>query len=297
MADKERNTSVNARTGTIPTDAERTLQTPRFDNSSIQRAQPAVPLSGGRRAKLRDRSWPLSIVTIAVVAALAGGVLGGIVLSRYRQDETTARTAQSSTMDASDREESIDAEAAPVETAEEVANGAGESETVASSSRGIATPPAPANERPALVDEAAEDEGATGEGEGDGATGEDVEAALRGALGSWIAATNSRDIGKQMEHYNSTMRAFYLTRDVPREAVRREKSRVFSGANVVDVRASEPSIRVERDGRSAVMRFRKRYNIEGGGHDRKGEVLQELRWRRTKKGWKITSERDLRVID
>jgi hypothetical protein len=60
----------------------------------------------------------------------------------------------------------------------------------------------------------------------------------------------------------------------------------------VDVRASEPEIRVGRDGRTAVMRFRKRYQID----ERGGEVLQELRWRRTPSGWRIVGERDLRVI-
>jgi hypothetical protein len=40
------------------------------------------------------------------------------------------------------------------------------------------------------------------------------------------------------------------------------------------------------------MRFRKRYRID----ERGGEVLQELRWRRTDSGWRIVSERDLRVI-
>jgi ketosteroid isomerase-like protein len=44
------------------------------------------------------------------------------------------------------------------------------------------------------------------------------------------------------------------------------------------------------------MRFRKKYAIEGGGEDRSGEVVQELRWRRTADGWKIVSERDLHVI-
>ena len=44
------------------------------------------------------------------------------------------------------------------------------------------------------------------------------------------------------------------------------------------------------------MRFRKRYQIRGGEGERSGEVLQELRWRRTPTGWKIVSERDLRVI-
>jgi hypothetical protein len=53
---------------------------------------------------------------------------------------------------------------------------------------------------------------------------------------------------------------------------------------------------MSRDGRTAVMRFRKRYRIEGGEGARSGEVLQELRWRRTDGGWKIVGERDLRVL-
>jgi hypothetical protein len=44
------------------------------------------------------------------------------------------------------------------------------------------------------------------------------------------------------------------------------------------------------------MRFRKKYAIAGGDGERRGEVLQELRWQRTREGWKIVSERDLRVI-
>ena len=53
---------------------------------------------------------------------------------------------------------------------------------------------------------------------------------------------------------------------------------------------------MSRDGRTAVMRFRKRYQITGGPASRSGEVLQELRWRRTEGGWRIVSERDLRAI-
>ena len=46
------------------------------------------------------------------------------------------------------------------------------------------------------------------------------------------------------------------------------------------------------------MRFRKRYQIGGspGSSARTGEVLQELRWRRTPGGWKIVGERDVRVL-
>jgi hypothetical protein len=44
------------------------------------------------------------------------------------------------------------------------------------------------------------------------------------------------------------------------------------------------------------MRFRKQYEIANGAQSRRGEVVQELRWRRTPGGWKITSERDVRVL-
>jgi ketosteroid isomerase-like protein len=120
---------------------------------------------------------------------------------------------------------------------------------------------------------------------------------LRSALGEWLAATNSRDVGRQMSYYAPRVEAFYLARNAPREAVRAEKARLFAQAATVNVEASSPpDIRLSRDGRTAVMRFRKRYRIEGGGGSRSGEVLQELRWRRTDGGWRIVSERDLRVL-
>ncbi|MFL6257982.1 MAG: DUF4440 domain-containing protein, partial [Pyrinomonadaceae bacterium] len=115
------------------------------------------------------------------------------------------------------------------------------------------------------------------------------------ALGGWLAATNSRDVGKQMNFYAPTVEAFYLTRNAARESVRAEKTRLFARASAVNVEAAPPEIRLSPDGRTAVMRFRKRYRIDGAD-SRAGEVLQELRWRRTDGGWKIVGERDLRVI-
>jgi hypothetical protein len=119
---------------------------------------------------------------------------------------------------------------------------------------------------------------------------------LRASLEEWIGATNARDIGKQMTFYPSTIQAFYRTRNVPKEAVRAEKARVFKQARRIDVRADDPEIIFTDDGRAALMRFRKRYVIEGGPGERRGEVIQELRWRKTVSGWKITSERDVRVL-
>jgi hypothetical protein len=124
----------------------------------------------------------------------------------------------------------------------------------------------------------------------------DEAAILRTSLEEWIGATNARDIGKQMTFYPSTIQAFYRTRNVPKEAVRAEKARVFKQARRIDVRADDPEIIFTDDGRAALMRFRKRYVIEGGPGERRGEVIQELRWRKTVSGWKITSERDVRVL-
>jgi ketosteroid isomerase-like protein len=120
--------------------------------------------------------------------------------------------------------------------------------------------------------------------------------ALRRALDDWLAATNERDIARQMNFYPPVVTAFYLQRNVTRAAVRAEKERIFQSARSVDVRADAPELIFQDGGRAAVMRFRKSYAIEGGGQNRRGQVVQELRWRLTPQGWKIFSERDVRVI-
>ena len=127
------------------------------------------------------------------------------------------------------------------------------------------------------------------------APADDARAELTDLLQSWIAATNANDIDQQMALYQPRLATFYTARNTSRAAVRREKVRVFGRASVIRMSASEPAITVSPDGRSAVMRFRKRFVIERPGADRRGEVLSELRWQRTGGAWKIVSERDLRV--
>ncbi|HZT43824.1 MAG TPA: protein kinase [Chthonomonadaceae bacterium] len=115
-------------------------------------------------------------------------------------------------------------------------------------------------------------------------------------LRRWITATNTGNIDAQMRFYPRRVSAFYLKHDVSRDDVRAEKERVFDNANVIAIHASDPIIYLSDDGQEAVMRFRKRYTIAGWDKWRHGEVLQELRWRRTRQGWKIVGERDLRVL-
>jgi len=120
--------------------------------------------------------------------------------------------------------------------------------------------------------------------------------ALRGALDAWIAATNARDLEKLMTFYGPELEVFYRSRNVTQGVVRDDKTRSFQRAETLEVSAGEPEITIGDDGRKAEMTFRKKYFIKMQGRERRGEVLQLLRWQRNDKGWEIVGERDLRVV-
>jgi ketosteroid isomerase-like protein len=130
----------------------------------------------------------------------------------------------------------------------------------------------------------------------DSAAQNDAADELRETLAQWIAATNRRDIEKQMSFYMSELKAFYLTRNASINSVRTEKNRAFAAAKSINISAAEPEIIFQNGGREAIMRFRKVYDIQNIAKSRRGEVIQELRWQQTNRGWKIFSERDIKVI-
>jgi serine/threonine protein kinase len=128
---------------------------------------------------------------------------------------------------------------------------------------------------------------------------EEDKKALQSALAGWVAATNSRDLKRQLSYYASRMEVFYLSRNVGRDAVQNEKRSTVGQANRVSVTGGDPKVEFGRDGLTAVMTFRKKYVIESAGKRRSGEVVQELRWSRPKpdrQEWKIVGERDLQVV-
>jgi hypothetical protein len=113
----------------------------------------------------------------------------------------------------------------------------------------------------------------------------------------WLEATLARDFAAQSAFYPEMMDVFYLWHDVPKSAVIAEKRRVFEQARTISIRIDPPQLLVDSGARSGRMYFRKTYAIRGNGKlNRTGEVLQELRWAKQEDGWKIVSERDLRVI-
>ncbi|HEY0003632.1 MAG TPA: nuclear transport factor 2 family protein [Pyrinomonadaceae bacterium] len=120
---------------------------------------------------------------------------------------------------------------------------------------------------------------------------------LRNALDEWIAATNARDVEKLMGFYDAKVGIFYRAREVSREFVRAEKTRLFRRSDFLEVRAGAPEITIIGDGGTATMRFHKQYDIKEKGNLRSGEVLQQLIWRRSGGAqWKIVGERDAQVI-
>ncbi len=255
--------------------AQLALETPHFDEESIRAARPAVPLEQINTKRLRRLALLLVCFSTLMGCAL------GIALSRYQKE-----FAQSLTPVANVR-----AQDSPTRESDPSPQPVAATEDATKNVSAVQAEP-PAKQEAARVPNRQVVDGQDSTNNQDG----NAPAKLRSAFDEWIAAANARDIHRQMEFYPETINAFYLKRNLPRAAVRAEKSRVFAHADLVDIKAAEPGISLSPDGRTATMRFRKKYAIEGGGEDRRGEVMQELRWVRTDDGWKIVSERDLRVI-
>lgn len=166
----------------------------------------------------------------------------------------------------------------------------------ASADKGTTQPSESVKPQAAREEPAAEAERADKESVEKPVTGEE-QTKLNSSLNQWINATNARDVEQQMNYYAPKVNAYYQARNVSPDLVRAEKERVLGGANVVDIQASKPEIALSRDGKSATMRFRKKYAIKQGQKSRNGEVIQELQWVKSGSDWKIVSERDVKVIN
>jgi ketosteroid isomerase-like protein len=121
-------------------------------------------------------------------------------------------------------------------------------------------------------------------------------ASLRGTFDAWLAATNARDLEKLLKFYSPQMEAFYRARNVSQDVVRDDRTRLFERAEALEVKTGAPEITVSGDGRTATMSFNKEYAMKINGRERRGKVIQQLRWQLTDEGWKIVSERDTKVL-
>jgi hypothetical protein len=116
-------------------------------------------------------------------------------------------------------------------------------------------------------------------------------AELTAALKAWGDTINRRQVAAHVAWYADPVPVFYSGRNVPRSTVRNVRARTVSDATRIDVRTSDPEIRIDTDGRTATMVFRESYVFEGPRINRRGSALQELKWRKGDDGWRIISER------
>jgi len=110
-------------------------------------------------------------------------------------------------------------------------------------------------------------------------------------LKAWTDALNRRQLTAHVAWYADPVPVFYNGRNVSRSAVRNLRARTISDATRIDVRTNEPEIRVDADGRTATTVFRESYVFEGPRTNRRGNVVQELKWRKGDDGWRIIAER------
>jgi serine/threonine-protein kinase len=120
--------------------------------------------------------------------------------------------------------------------------------------------------------------------------------ALRSSVDSWLAAHNGRNLTQVTNFYMPNVSVFYLAQNTTRAAVRAEKARLFQEPDLTIRRTGDPQITFGQDGNTATTVFRKSYTRGNASQQQSGEVLQEIIWRKTNRGWKIISERDLRVL-
>jgi serine/threonine-protein kinase len=120
--------------------------------------------------------------------------------------------------------------------------------------------------------------------------------ALRSTVDGWLAAHNSRNLSQVTNFYMPNVSPFYLAQHTTRAAVRAEKARLFQEPAMSIKRTSDPEIIFATNGRIATTLFRKSYSRGTTARPESGEVLQEITWQKTNRGWKIISERDLRVL-
>jgi hypothetical protein len=99
-----------------------------------------------------------------------------------------------------------------------------------------------------------------------------------------------------MSFYMPRLTVYYDGRNVSRSVVRESKTRFLRRSVPNSLQVNEPDIEFSPDGRTAIMRFRKKYLTRARQGNSWNEIVQELRWVMTDEGWKIIGERDAKVI-
>ncbi len=310
---------VKRKKADIAAAAPEVIDLPDADVKEIKETQSTTPIfvnsSGENRARHLPTSRPF-FIGASLLVLLASVLLGVLLYNRQHQPSTVEPTSSQllpASSSASQPQETVfdtsdDTTESDVAEIEKSAPDAIEkSPAVVSKRESQSREEIPTTDKAAKRNEstknqtARENPAAT---ESDGGTRSRIVSAngnaqteLSTSLDRWVTATNSRNVEQQMNYYAPKVDAYYSRRNASPESVRAEKKRIFERADAVNIRTSKPEITVSPDGKTATMRFRKKYVIKQGQQSRNGEVLQELQWVKSGDGWRIVSERDVKVIN
>ncbi|HJR07235.1 MAG TPA: protein kinase [Pyrinomonadaceae bacterium] len=250
---------VNAPSVSHSADASQTETATVVSTSPSRSSTPHLSTSSSFNEPDKQRRFPLALV----LGSLALVALIGALLYAWRSPATEeARVANTNTAPSPVATPSVQTEASPAPTS-------------------AATPSS--SPQPSV-------EQAVGD------VPEKERVALRLTVDSWLAAHNERNLAQVTNFYMPKVSAFYLAQNTSRAAVRAEKARLFQETGMSIKRTSDPQITFAPDGLTATMHFRKSYSRGNAAQPQSGEVLQEIVWQKTNRGWKIIGERDLRVL-
>jgi eukaryotic-like serine/threonine-protein kinase len=269
-------------TGTLPT----SFSKPRTAASSLHAALNSIPVvltATGSRLNTPTTRRAFVALMLSVVAFAAGAMVV-YLLSSARSYVSQAETSTATSQPVPNTVPSEQAKPASISVPSPASPQP--APTSAPAARPSAAPlvsPSPTENSPAMPNEQAAESAADAE---------DEEQALRAVFDRWLTATNNRDVDSQMDLYTDEIDTFYRSRHTSLDDVREHKAMVYNRASSIDMRASEPEIKIDDDGQKATMRFRKEWVIKGKSSSR-GQAMQELRLAKTEEGWKITGERNL----
>jgi ketosteroid isomerase-like protein len=269
-------------TGTLPT----TYSRPRTAASSLRAALHSIPVVlAGTGSRLNSPKTRRAFVALMLsVVAIAAGAMIVYLLSSAKSYVSQAKT---STATSQALPNTVQSEQAPPATISVHSPATPQlAPTSAPAARPSVAPqssPSPAENAPATLKEQTAESAADVQHE---------EQALRVVFDRWLTATNNRDVDSQMDLYTDEIDTFYRSRHTSLDDVREHKAMVYNRASSIDMRASEPEIKIDDGGQKATMRFRKEWVIKGKSSSR-GRAMQELRLAKTEEGWKITGERNV----
>ncbi len=270
---------------TIPTSYTRT----RFSISSLRATLNSIPVvltgtaSRLNSPTIRRAFFALMFSTVAI----AGGVMIGNLFSSARSYVSQAKSSIATSQPLPKIVQPEQAQPAAVSVSPSLRPQ--QTPLSAPAARPSATPlssPSPVENNPARLEEQVAESTAGDPGD------QSEEQAVREVFDRWLAATNNRDLDGQMSLYTKKMDTFYRSRHASLGDVREHKAGVYNGASSIDMRTNEPEIKIEDDGQTATMRFRKEWVIKGKSSSR-GRATQELKLVKTEDGWKITGERNV----